>query len=211
MPLAGHNENPEELETACGRVELRSAGPRTEHDAFACLRQPLRYFLEPVAVGLNYTSRLAYEQTAMVGLSGGGWTTVAYAALDPRVQRSYPVAGSEPFHVTARACPGKTPASVPKCFGDFEQRLPALYRIANYLELYTLGGFGRGRKQLAIYNEFDPCCFSGRGYEEWRPRVQAALRRLGSGRYDAVADTTHRLHVISPFALRVIEADLGRT
>jgi pimeloyl-ACP methyl ester carboxylesterase len=209
MPLAGHNTNPEELDTPCGRVDLSaSAGPRTEHDAFACLPQPLRYFLEPLAVGLNYASRL-YDGTAMVGLSGGGWTTVVYAALDPRVQRSYPVAGSEPFHVTARTCAGETPETVPKCFGDFEQRLPDLYRIANYLELYTLGGFGPGRRQLAIYNVFDPCCFSGRGYEEWRPRVQGALRRLGSGAYDAIGDTTHRQHVISPFALRAIEADLA--
>ena len=32
----------------------------------------------------------------MVSISGG-WTTTVYAAIDPRVTRSYPVAGSLPI------------------------------------------------------------------------------------------------------------------
>lgn len=210
MPFSGFNTNPEAVDTRCGRVELADAGPATSHDALACLRRPIRYFVEPVAVGLNYTSWLGYEDTAMMGLSGGGWTTVLYAALDPRVRRSYPVAGSVPFHITARTCPGDTPETVPQCFGDIEQRLPGLYRIANYLELYTLGGWGSGRKQLAINNVYDPCCFAGLGHAEWRPEVQAALRRLGSGAYDARGDTTHHEHLISPFTWRIVESDLER-
>jgi hypothetical protein len=208
MPYAGLNTNPETVQTRCGRVELESAGGRTHHDSMACLPQPIRYFLEPVAIVLNYTSRLGYERTAIVGLSGGGWTTVLYAAIDPRVQRSYPVAGSKPFHITARTCPGDTPETVPSCFGDIEQRLPGLYRIANHLELYTLGAWGQGRKQVTINNVYDSCCFAGTSHEEWRPQVQTALRRLGSGEYDAVGDTTHREHIVSPFALRLIESDL---
>jgi hypothetical protein len=210
MPYEGLNTNPDTIETKCGRVELAPAGSRTAHESLACVPQPFRYFLEPVAVGLNHTSALGYTRTAMVGLSGGGWTTVVYAALDPRVQYSYPVAGSRPFHITARNCPGDTPDAVAPCFGDFEQRMPDFYRIANYLELYTLGAFGPGRRQLAINNVYDPCCFSGTSYEEWRPLVQTALRRLGAGEYDAIGDTTHRRHIVSPFALRTIEADLRR-
>ena len=208
MPYAGLNSNPETTQTRCGRVELESAGGRTHHDSMACLKRPIRYFLEPVVIVLNYMSRLGYERTAMVGLSGGGWTTVLSAAIDPRVRRSYPVAGSQPFHIRARRCPGATPETVPWCFGDIEQRLPNLYRIANHLELYTLGGWGPSRKQVTINNVYDSCCFSGTSHEEWRPQVQAALRRLGSGGYDAVGDTTHRRHIVSPFALRVIESDL---
>jgi pimeloyl-ACP methyl ester carboxylesterase len=208
MPFAGHNTNPATAETRCGRVELAPAGHFTSHDSLACFPRPLRLFLEPVAVGLNHTETLDYELTAMVGLSGGGWTTMVYAALDPRVRRSYPVAGSLPFYLTARWCPGDSPETVPRCFGDFEQRLPAFYRIANHLELYALGSWGRGRKQTAIMNVHDACCFSGRDYLEWRPRVQAAVRRLGSGAYDAVGDTTHRSHILSPFARRVIASDL---
>ena len=211
MPYDGFNTNPDTRETRCGRVELAWAGDGAEHDTLACLlQQPLRYFLEPVAVGLNYASGLGYERTVMVGLSGGGWTTAAYAALDPRVQRSYPVAGSRPLHVSAHICRGETPEAFVRCFGDIEHRLPAFYRIANYLELYALGALGLGRGQLAIYNVYDSCCFSGRSFEEWRGRVRDAVRRLGCGAYDAVGDTTHRRHRISPWALDVIESDLAR-
>lgn len=35
----------------------------------------------------------------MVGLSGGGWTTTDYSALDPRITLSLPVAGSLPLDV----------------------------------------------------------------------------------------------------------------
>jgi hypothetical protein len=145
----------------------------------------------------------------MVGLSGGGWTTTVYTALDVRVQRSYPVAGSLPHHISARTCRGETPESRARCFNDIEQRLPGFYRIANYLELYALGASGH-RRQLAIYNVYDACCFRGRSYEEWRGRVQDAARRLGCGSYDAVGDTTHRRHRLSPWALDVIETDLAR-
>jgi hypothetical protein len=210
MPFDGYNTNPATAQqTRCGSVELAPAGRGTTHESLACFPRPLRLFLEPVAVGLNHTSELDYEVTAMAGLSGGGWTTMVYAALDPRVQRSYPVAGTQPFYITARRCPGDTPETVAGCFGDFEQRLPAFYRIANHLELYALGSWGRGRKQTTITNVYDACCFSGWGYLEWRLRVQAAVRRLGAGAYDAVGDTTHRDHIVSPFALRVIAADLA--
>ena len=208
MPFNGFNTNPETVETSCGRVRLEGGPASNYHDALACLPFPLRYFVEPVAVGLNHTRRLGYELTAMTGLSGGGWTTMLSAALDPRIQRSYPVAGSVPHYITARSCPGNRPASVARCFGDLEQRIPGLYRIASHLELYTLGGWGRNRKQLAIYNVDDRCCFAGTSYREWMPRVQATVRRLGSGAYAAIGDTTHRDHLISRFALGVIEEDL---
>ena len=208
MPFNGSNTNPESVETPCGRVRLEGRPATTYHDALGCLPMPLRYFVEPVAVGLNYAARLGYRLIAMIGLSGGGWTTVLYAALDPRVQRSYPVASSLPHYVTARSCAARASVDVPRCFGDFEQRIPGLYMIATHLELYALGASGVGRKQLATYNVYDRCCFSGTSYREWMPRVRSAVRRLGEGEYDAVGDTTHRDHLISPFALGVIEHDL---
>ena len=211
MPFAAYNTNPDEVDTPCGRVEMKDGGDWRHHDSMACLPFAFRYFLEPVAVALNYISRFGYRVTAMTGLSGGGWTTVIYAALDPRVQRSYPVAGSQPHDLTDRLCPSDNPLVLTTCFGDLEQRSPGFYRITNYYELYTLGGWGRGRKQLAIHNVYDRCCFAGRHYREWTPRVQAALRRLGTGTYSALGDSTHQGHLVSAFTLRVIEKDLEQT
>ena len=35
----------------------------------------------------------------MIGLSGGGWTTTVYAAIDPRIVKSIPVAGTLPLYL----------------------------------------------------------------------------------------------------------------
>jgi hypothetical protein len=209
MPFAGVNTNPEAIVTRCGLVRLEFE-PTLYHDTMGCLPRPHRYFVEPIAVALNYAQRLRYGLVAMTGLSGGGWATMLYAALDSRVRLSYPVAGARPHYITARRCPGDTSTSVRRCFDDFEQRDPGLYRIANHLELYTLGSWGKGRKQVSINNVYDPCCLTGTSYLEWRPIVQAALRRLGTGAFDAAGDRTHREHAISAFTLKLIQADLRR-
>jgi hypothetical protein len=208
MPLVSPNSQPANVSTPCGRVRLEHGDASTYHDALGCLPFPIRYFVEPVAAGLNYTERFGYRLTAMAGLSGGGWTTTLYAALDRRIRMSYPVAGSRPHYVSWRDC--GQPRSIPRCLGDFEQREPGLYRIANHLELYALGAVGEGRRQLAIYNRYELCCFAGTSHLEWEPRVKAAVERLGSGSFDVVGDTTHRDHIVSAFSHRVIEDDLQR-
>lgn len=44
---------------------------------------PLQLFLEPAAQTVNYAVKSGYSRVDMVGLSGGGWTTTVYAAIDP--------------------------------------------------------------------------------------------------------------------------------
>ncbi len=62
---------------------------------------PVKYFLEPVVVFLNYAEiDYNYRHVAMVGISGGwgvGWTTTLAAAIDYRIESSFPIAGSYPF------------------------------------------------------------------------------------------------------------------
>ena len=53
----------------------------------------LKFFLEPVAISLNYL-KPRYKEVHMAGLSGGGWTTTLYAAVDPSIRYSFPVAGA---------------------------------------------------------------------------------------------------------------------
>ena len=40
----------------------------------------------------------------MLGLSGGGWSTTLASAVDPRIQLSFPTAGSIPFDLKVGAC-----------------------------------------------------------------------------------------------------------
>ena len=109
----------------------------------------------------NYAElNFRYRSVAMMGISGGGWLTTLYAALDPRVRASYPVAGTLPIFLRSKAA---------RDWGDYEQNHPDLYRIANYPELYVLGSHGEGRRQIQILNRYDDCCFAGtrsRLYEE---------------------------------------------
>jgi len=67
---------------------------------------PMKFFLEPTAASLNYLKTKSrsgdfpgYRVFHMAGLSGGGWATTVYAAIDPTIQCSFPVAGSIPLYL----------------------------------------------------------------------------------------------------------------
>jgi hypothetical protein len=158
---------------------------------------PIKYFLEPVVRAVNYAQQVLHLQSVyMIGISGGGWTTTLVAALDPRIRFSFPVAGSLPFYLRRRdrPCPSRIK-------GDREQYHPPLYAIADYLDLYVLGAYGRGRGQLQVLNQYDPCCFSGVGFRTYEDIVKDVVDKLGEGRYDVFLDSSHKSHLISRHAL----------
>ena len=143
------------------------------HDAMAKLvsrdLEPIKFFLEPVAVALNFAAKQsAPEDVVMIGLSGGGWTTTLYAAIDPRVRLSFPVAGTLPDYLRVGR-PGDT--------GDWEQYYSDLYKIANYLDLYVLGSRGRGRRPPQLLNKVRHVLLLGRGL----PDLREARREGGRG------------------------------
>jgi hypothetical protein len=171
---------------------------------------PIKYFLEPTAISLNYLKTrsraghfLKYRAFHMTGLSGGGWTTTVYAAIDPTIRCSFPVAGTMPLYL-------RTKGSV----GDREQFEPAFYGIAGYPDLYVLGAHGRGRKQVQILVRRDDCCFgeaqhdlqaAGLPYAEalrdYERRVQAVLRDAGKGSFRLHIDEQAPSHMISHHAI----------
>jgi hypothetical protein len=167
----------------------------------------MTFFLEPLTVGINYVERLLNPRSiALVGLSGGGWTATAYAAIDTRITRSYPTAGTFPFYLR----PGPPRDST----GDWEQggvngaTVPGFYAIASFGDLYVMGAVGPRRGQLQILNRFDACCFAGVGPRSYAPVVSHRVALLGEGMWDQLEDATHNLHQVSPYALEVILWDL---
>lgn len=182
----------------------------TSHEDFAAYEtnefSGLVFFLEPLARILNQVERDHHPASiGLIGFSGGAWATTVYAAIDPRVTTSYPVAGTWPFFL--RGLPAHSPN-----VGDWEQRadaLPGFYAIAGYLDLYVLGvtGGGRARRQLQVLNRYDPSCFPGRG-DRYAPAVEGHVRALGQGSWGLLDDATHREHTVSPYALSVILDDL---
>ena len=206
MPLEGANNHPVvELEHV-GKVEL------TFHDQLKLLKMksghPVQLFLTPVAVVLNYAQPLGYESIFMTGVSGGGWTTTMYSALDPRITRSYPAAGTLPLHLREdrkRTNSAQRPAD----WGDYEQTIPELQSIANYLDLYLLGSLGEHRKQLQIINKNDPCCFGGEAFKAYEGLLNDRVRSLGSGSFAVFLDTKNTKHSISGDAMNVILNDIN--
>lgn len=169
----------------------------TTHDKmFEVLDRPMRFFIEPVHTFLNIVGQ-GFKRICMMGLSGGGWTTTVCAALDPRIHRSYPVAGTVPLWLRVEV----------EGLGDAEQVWEPFYSIANYSELYVMGSVGEARKQIQFLNLHDPDVFAGTRHTQWVPKVQAAVSALGAGEYDFYLDETHTRHSISKEVLANILAD----
>lgn len=195
MPLAGENTRPTMFIRPIGEMTF------TDHDQFMYLHtdefNPLKLYAEPVVEALNYANQKGYDTIHMVGLSGGGWATTLMAAIDKRISKSYPVAGSLPHFLRLKR--GK---------GDWEQNLPGLYRIATVQELYIMGALGDERKQMQVLNQFDRCCFSGTDYLIYEDTVHDLVEQLGNGNFSVFLDDTHREHIISERALSVILKDM---
>ncbi len=194
MPLLGLNNQPIVQLPRFGKLKL------TSHDHMKFLLpkdgHPIKFFIEPVIIALNYLeNNFDYISVAMCGISGGGWTTTLVAAVDTRIKTSFPLAGSYPIYLRSNSI---------NDWGDYEQNAPELYRIANYLELYILGGYGKGRKQLQIINKYDSCCFSGLKWKTYRDIIRAHMDQLGVGDFDLLLDDSHRKHIVSNFAMSQI-------
>ena len=151
MPLMGLNNQPTVLHKRLGKLKL------TIHDHMKFLSpqngHPVKYFIEPVIVAANYIDSIfSYSSISMIGISGGAWTTILAAAVDTRIIKSFPVAGSHPIYLRTNH---------EQNWGDYEQTIPELYSTTIYLELYALGSVGDHRIQFQIFDKYDPCCFAG--------------------------------------------------
>jgi hypothetical protein len=159
---------------------------------------PLQFFLEPLARALNYIQSkypATYHDFNMAGLSGGGWTTTVYSALDPRITLSFPVAGSLPFDVP-----------IGRGGRDTEQYVAAFYDLAPYRDLYVMGSFGHHRRQTQILNHKDDCCFVPPDQDafDYDCQVQSRLSDLGAGAFTLYYDDAATSHQISSSALSAV-------
>ena len=193
MPLVGMNNQPIIDVENIGSVKF------FEHDQFKFLESenfsPLNYFFTPITLSLNYLDlNYNFKNYHMIGISGGGWTTTIYPALDTRISKSFAVSGSLPIPLRIN----------PQDIGDYEQLVPDFYSIANYLEFYVMSSYGPNREFVQIFNKFDPCCFSGTLFENYQDEIQNKLSELNSGKFDVILDDTHSEHKISEKSLELI-------
>lgn len=198
MPLSGLNPGPVVVnDPVVGTVQVRT------HDDMQALKSPsfnpLRVFLDPVTAIVDDLTSRGVTNIAMMGLSGGGWTTALYAALDTRILASYSFAGSMPIYTRSWAPPHNA-------LGDWEQKeIPALG--VDYLELYVLGAQG-GRRFVNIHNLGDDCCFGGYVANHYNAAVQAVAVAVG-GSYSTVIDTTAGNHTITSWGASWMWTDIA--
>ena len=193
MPLLGMNNQPVVEIDGLGEMKLIS------HKKLRLLEannfNPMKLFLEPVQTNLNFLDKeYNFKRYSMIGLSGGGWTTVVYSAIDERISDSFSVGGSIPFYLRVDS----------RDMGDYEQTNIELYKNVNYLELYVLGAYGDGRQHIQIFNKNDPCCFSGNGYETYEFVIKDKMSQLGKGTFQILIDDTHNEHKISDHTLKLV-------
>ena len=198
MPLVGMNNQPVVEIDGLGKMKLIS------HDQLSLLEtnnfNPMKLFLDPIRINLNFLDKeYDFKQYSMIGISGGGWTTVVYSAIDERISDSFSVAGSMPFYLRVND----------RDIGDYEQTNIDLYEVTNYLELYVLSAYGDGRKHIQIFNKNDPCCFSGNGYDTYESVVKDRILQLGKGDFQIFEDDTHYEHKISYITLEQIVKNIG--
>jgi hypothetical protein len=137
---------------------------------------PLSHFLNAYVSVVNYCEdHYAPTESVMMGLSGGGWATTVYAAIDTRIDKMISMSGTQPIYVNWQ-----------NGFGDFEQGFAAvtpssindIYNAAGrYLDLYAMCSYQR--KYIQIQARYDPCCFGGKYYQTWADKTQQIVRKVG--------------------------------
>ena len=193
MPLVGMNNQPIINIENIGSIKF------FEHEQLRFLDSenfsPLNYFFTPINFSLNYLDlNYNFKNYHMVGISGGGWTTTIYPALDTRISKSFAVSGSLPLFLRINS----------QDIGDYEQIHYELYQISNYLELYIMNSYGQDRGFYQIFNKYDPCCFSGERFEVYETEIKDIVSKLNYGTFDIILDDTHKDHKISEFVQKSI-------
>jgi len=164
-------------------MDAKSCGAQTHGWMFenidSSTSSPIKYFLEPTARTLNYlqANYPQYDDFSMVGLSGGGWTTTIYSAIDTRITLGVSVAGSLPLYMRSGLS-----------IGDDEQFWSSFYSIAGYPDLYVMDAVGPGwnRRHVQVLNRGDNCCFGEAEYSTaGLPRLQGLTWNQAVRGYEA--------------------------
>lgn len=168
----------------------------------------LRYFVDPVIAGMERAIAVraaiggpaTYERIAMIGHSGGGWTTTLAAAIEPRITHSYAIAGSVPF-AHREFINGNLEG-----IGDWEQWEGIQELGLDYYDLYLMAAAETTRKARLMHNEFDTC-FKAPQVKEFAVPLKLMAKAGGYGDFQVFIDRGVQGHFISDAHRNLIAAE----
>ena len=158
MPLCGWNSDRTVVVPGGSTVTIPGTGSSGHCDLFNMLSPSIgnggvfRLFLEPVVQDINYlkSAMPGLKDVSMIGLSGGGWTTAMAPAIDARIKLSIPIAGSAPLYVQNRVSAADAEQVDTPMYDERINADGSGGGVATYLECYTLGAYGDGRRQIMV-------------------------------------------------------------
>jgi hypothetical protein len=196
MPLEGQNNQPV--------IDIPNKGifKMKYHNHFLYLDNPnfssMKYFFEPIMKSLNYVEKnYSFEKFHMIGLSGGGWTTMVYSAIDPRISHSYAVSGGYPEYLQQMIG-----------MGHYERNANGLLHIVNYPEMYVMSSVGENRKSVHISIEWDTGYRCGNFAQTYDKPVKESVKKIGPGTFKTYLDSSIIDHIISDESLSFILKEL---
>jgi len=151
---------------------------------------PMSYFFEPINSTLNsIDDEYDFDKYHMIGISGGGWVSAVYSAIDERISTTHSIAGMVPIEYL-----------IEEDRGHWE--IEELGKIIDYTDVYTLSTLNE-RKFLQFFNSNDPCCF-GKGQDlSFSEIVLENAEKLENSSYNLFTINNY-FHKINPEIMKVI-------
>lgn len=173
------------------------------HDRFVAIHpRPMRFYIEPVITIINELNKDgAYSRIDLLGFSAGGWIATLAAAVDPRINGTFTVAGGYPIYLRLDNFEHQSPPP---------QFFQPLLMAANYLEMYVLAADGDTRTLTQIFNRYDRCCYRNTLARLYEPAVRDSAATLGAGQFGVLIDETHADHKVSEWAVERIMEGLAK-
>lgn len=156
----------------------QNTGPASDHDDMANREaegyNPISTYLEPCIRVINEYAD--YDEYIMMGVSGGGWTTMWMTAIETRISKGFDIAGNYPWKWMPAV-----DVTNPVDRGDYEQGynsdsstavLDFFHDTCSQVDLYLMAA---QREYYLIRNKIDSCCFYGERHQMLEPLETTAL------------------------------------
>jgi len=162
---------------------------------------PLQLYLDPLALSLNLIDQqYNYTSYHLVGSFDGSWEATVYPALDSRIKTSHVIYPPLPLFIAT--------TSDSTSLRNYEYFHPQLTKIVNYLELYVMASYGKGRKHVQLIDTSNPHRYNEEGYKAYADEVSDRVETFGEGSFETLIFDSSKQKEASIATLEQIYSDI---